>query len=324
MPSATGAVVQGGVVPDIRETLHRAGHGTLCLALEQCRADCATAALEVRGRPGGVFHLRHGNVVAVETAGAPGVEALLLRSGRVSEADWAELPQERAAQGWPGATLVSRGHIGAAELQVVSAMAMRDAVFAVVAGDLADCVTGQEDSPVVQAGPGEDPLQLMDNAVRKLAALAALPQAVLPDRERIVAGPGTGGPAAEGLAPQRREILFLANGRRTPRDIAFALGRSVYNVTVEVSRMLGEGLLERAVRNAGSGVPKVWADQAPVPRRAAAGEREHEDGALPRRIPGASGFMARTLAVRESTASWRELFRFRNGTRSADPGITDP
>lgn len=74
-------------MPDIRASLHRAGHGVLYLALAQCRAARATTALRVSGRPGGMFHIRQGDVVAVETPGAPGVEALLLRSGRVSETD---------------------------------------------------------------------------------------------------------------------------------------------------------------------------------------------------------------------------------------------
>ncbi|MGW2557687.1 MarR family transcriptional regulator [Streptomyces sp. NPDC001514] len=308
---------------DIRESLHRAGHGVLYLALAQCRADRSTTALRVRGRPGGVFHLRQGSVVAVETSGAPGIEALLLRSGRVSEADWAELPAAEVTWGRPGAALVARGHIGAAELQVVSAMAMQDAVFAVIAGDMTDCVAEPDAGPAVPAGTGEDPMRLLDTAARKLAALAALPQAVLPDREPVVAGRGVDGPPDD-LTPQRREILFLADGRRTPRDIAFTLGRGVYNVTVETSRMLGEGLLERAARSVGAGVPKVWADRAPAPRQAAAaGDRPRAGEALPRRTPGASGFRAKTLVAEESTASWKGLFRFRSRTRAQNFRVGD-
>lgn len=270
-----------------------------------------------------MFHLQQGSVVAVESPGAPGVEALLLRSGRVSEADWAELFPARTAPENPDAGLVARGHIGAAELQVVIAMALQDAVFAVVAGDMTDCVAAH-DSPEGPVAPGEDPLRLLDTAARRLAGLAALPHAVLPHRERVVAGQGVSG-AAEELTPHRREILFLADGRRTPRDIAFALGRGVYGVTVEISRMLGEGLLERATHGAEAvGVPRVWAECSPVPRHAAApGDVVRAAEALPRRTPGASGFRSKTLVAEESAASWKGLFRFRGRTREAEFRVAD-
>ncbi|TQK52154.1 hypothetical protein FBY35_2581 [Streptomyces sp. SLBN-118] len=310
-------------MPDIRESLHRAGHGVLSLALAQCRAAGSTMVLRVCGRPGGVFHLRQGSVVAVESPGAPGIQTLLLRSGRISEADWADLVPAGMDARRPGAELVARGQIGAAELQVVSAMALQDAVFAVIAGDMGECIADPESGPLVPVGPGEDPLRLLDNAVRKLAALAALPHPVLPDRERVVAGRGVDGPA-EDLAPHRKEILFLADGRRTPRDIAFMIGRGVYHVTVEISRMLGEGLLERATRSAPTGVPRVLAAQAPVPRRpATAPDGADATGDLPRRTPGASGITEKTLAADVSATSWKGLFRFRSRTRAANSGVTD-
>ncbi|WP_405601606.1 MarR family transcriptional regulator [Streptomyces sp. NBC_01410] len=310
-------------MPDIRESLHRAGQGMLSLALAQCRAAGSTMVLRVCGRPGGVFHLRQGSVVAVESPGAPGIETLLLRSGRVSEADWAALVPAGRDSRRPVAELVARGHIGAAELQVVSAMALQDAVFAVLAGDMGDCLADTESGPLVPVGPGEDPLQLLDDAVRKLAALAAMPHAVLPDRERVVVRRGVDGPA-EDLAPHRKEILYLADGRRTPRDIAFMIGRGVYHVTVEISRMLAEGLLERASRSAGTGVPRVWATQAPVPRRpAAAPDVGDATGELPRRTPGASGITEKTLAADVSATSWKGLFRFRSRTRTANSGVAD-
>ncbi|MEU8621587.1 MarR family transcriptional regulator [Streptomyces sp. NPDC048623] len=278
---------------------HRAGHRLLHLALAQCRAARSTLVLRVHGRPGGVFHLRQGQVIAVETPGAPGVEALLLRSGRVSAADWATLSP--AGVFTPGEELVARGHIGAAELKVVTMMALRDAVFAVVAGDTAECVAVRQSVPAALAAGGEDPLKLLDEAARKVAGLAALPHAVLPDRERVVAGHGVVGPA-EDLAPHRREILFHANGRRTARDIAFVVGRGVYHVTVEISRMLGEGLLERAGWGEGLDTATTWSIPALEPRRPAPGAQPvgERAGGLPYRVPGASGFTTKALVPDES------------------------
>ncbi|MEX0172135.1 MarR family transcriptional regulator [Streptomyces sp. LMG1-1-1.1] len=284
---------------DTRNCLHRAGHRLLHLALAQCRAARSTIVLRVHGRPGGVFHLRHGRVIAVETPGAPGVEALLLRSGRVSAADWGTLTP--TGRFMPGAELVARGSLGAKELQVVTVMALRDAVFAVVAGDTAECVAVPRSVPMAPAPGGEDPLELLDEAARKVAGLATLPQAVLPDRERVIAGHGAAG-LAEGLVRHRREILFHANGRRTARDIAFVVGRGVYHVTVEISRMLGDGLLERAGRGEVLGTAQPWSVPALEPRRAAHGPDPVVIGGadLPYRIPGASGFTMKALVADDS------------------------
>ncbi|MFD8738123.1 MarR family transcriptional regulator [Streptomyces sp. NPDC059618] len=196
------------------------------------------------GKPGGVFHLRDGCVVAVESPGAPGAEARLLRSGRVSGEQWAELLREAGGTRWPEAGLIAHGYAGAAQLRVVCMMAMQDAVFAVVAGDVEAC--GPLDTayePYAPVALGEAPGRLLQDAARKLAAVAALPRPVRPDRERPV-------PAAvpdeirERLPPPQRELLAHADGRRTARDIAFATGLGVYTVTVGIARMLGEELLE--------------------------------------------------------------------------------
>jgi len=54
-----------------------------------------------------------------------------------------------------------------------------------------------------------------------------------------------GGPSS-GVVPgpgQRELLAALANGRRTARDVAFALGRGVYAVTLEIDRMRGADLV---------------------------------------------------------------------------------
>ncbi|MCH0539803.1 MarR family transcriptional regulator [Streptomyces sp. MUM 203J] len=310
-------------------SMQRAGHGVLHRALAQCRTDRATLALHVDGRPGGTFHLRRGAVVAVETPGAPGIEALLLRSGRVGADDWAG-----TASGMPAAELVARGVVGAAELRVLSEMALQDAVFAVVAGETGECAAVPDSGAVVPVATGEDPERLLEAASRRFAALVAMPHAVLPDRDRVTSvshhGTAPSAAAAEDLPPHRREILFLADGRRTPRDIAFAVGRGVYHVTVEASRMLGEGMLRRVRREHEPGSsPRVWTDRVPAPRRTPAvgrsptpyGTAPYPHVELPRRIPGASGITGgreddgsgrastRTLAADEPATSRKGPFR---------------
>lgn len=197
----------------IRDSLGRVGYDLLSRALSECQGTRATGKLRVSGRPGGVFHLRDGCVVAVESPGAPGPEARLLRSGRVSGEQWAALLRESGGTRWPEAGLVAHGYAGAAQLRVVCMMAMQDAAFAVVAGDVEACdPLDAAFEPYAPVAFGEAPGRLLQDAARKLAAVAALPQPVRPDRERPV-------PAAvpdeirDQLPAPHKELLAHADGR---------------------------------------------------------------------------------------------------------------
>ncbi len=119
-----------------------------------------------------------------------------------------------------------------------------------------------------------DVAELCGETERRLVALAELPTPVRPGRDRLSTAPagapsgstapgstapgagshgagatswsGTGAWGGSGLRAAsglRRDVLGLADGRRTARDIAFTLGRGVYPVTVEASRLLADGLL---------------------------------------------------------------------------------
>ncbi|WP_405879985.1 MarR family transcriptional regulator [Streptomyces sp. NBC_01136] len=229
----------------LRDSLDRVGYRLLSSELAECARDAVTGELRVSGRPGGTFHLRRGAVVAVESPGAPGPEALLLRSGRINGAQWAELLGEAGTRRWPEAELIAHGYTGAAQLRVVCVMAMQDAAFAVVAGRMEGCerLTGCEPfGPVVA---GEAPARLLRDAARKLSAVASLPCPVRPEVERPVPAPGADRRDLQ-LSPLGGELIAHADGRRTARDIAFLTGRGVYTVTVEMARLLHEGLLECA------------------------------------------------------------------------------
>ncbi|WP_328750228.1 MarR family transcriptional regulator [Streptomyces sp. NBC_00285] len=218
------------------------GHEHLALALAACGRDSFTGELRITGSPGGTFHFGDGRVVAVESPGAPGPEALLLRSGRVSGEQWAELVRESGGSRWPATALIAHGYAGAAQLRVVCALALHDAAFAMVAGRVEKCERVVTAEPFAQVPVGEMPLRLLQDATRRLIALAALPHPVHPDRERPVPAPALEGTATATTA-LRRDLLDRADGRRTARDLAFRVGRGVYTVTVEVARMLDEGLL---------------------------------------------------------------------------------
>jgi hypothetical protein len=206
--------------------------------MTECRAEGVTGILRVAGNPGGLFHLRKGVVVAVDSPGAPGAEALLLRSGRISEDDWTAALRE-TAEG--DVDLGALGGVGVAELRVVAEMAARDGAFAIAAGVVDEHVVDPTPVDVLVVG-GIEPADLLGETLRRVDAMDALPFPLSPYRERVM--PATEAPT--GLAAEQREILASANGRRTARDIAFAVGRGVYPVMVEISRMLSAGVLQIA------------------------------------------------------------------------------
>lgn len=336
-----------GSGPGSPDSLGRIGYGLLLNALADCGREEFTGALRAAGSPGGTFHLRRGLVVGAESPGAPGPEALLLRSRRISGEDWAELVREAGGARWPGAELIRHGYAGAVQLRVVCMMALRDAVFAVVAGRVDACERDPGAEPLAPVPVGEGPVRLLQDANRKLAALAALPHPVRPNRERPRPSSAPVAVIDAQLTPVQRELLAHADGRRTARDLAFRTGRGVYTVAVEVARMVGTGLLEcvegaaplPVVRLPQEGLrqrrppppspppplPHPHVDPAVVtalaavlasdaqPVRRSAPPSQAPAPALPRREPGASG-ITETLAPEKRGTSWKGFFRMRNGS----------
>ncbi|WP_093588040.1 hypothetical protein [Lentzea waywayandensis] len=190
----------------------------------------ATGTLHVLGNPGGIVHLHDGGITCIESAGAPGTDALLLRTGRLSESEWTS-----------ALTTGTLGTLGETELHVVTMMATHDAAFSIVAGDVEECSFTPQvlDAPVTMTA-AIDPVDLLQETSRRITSLQALEHPLCPHRERLAAARAA---TVRDLGPVRGEIVAHATGRRTTRDIAFAAGRSVYPVTVEACRMVADGLL---------------------------------------------------------------------------------
>ena len=144
-----------------------------------------------------------------------------------------------------------------------------DAMFVLASGSVQEyrAEPGPADA-VLPLEPGAETGWLLAEAARRLRVLACLP--ARHDRDRVVAAP----PAAPGarLGGGQDEILALADGRRTPRDIAFALGRGVYATMLQLARMHQAGLLatvsprtvpEQAGREPGTGSEQVAASGLP-------------------------------------------------------------
>jgi hypothetical protein len=247
--------------------------------LVRLRAERFSGAVVVSGSPGGVIHLRDGLVAAIRTPGAPTAESLLLKSGRVGEEEWAAARAGCPADADLAVTLVELGVIGAAELEVVCTAALFDAAFAMALSPPGGWeLTDSERPPELVALPGVEPQPLAEEASRRVALLARLWGPPGEFARARIRRPAQEASAAEPAVPARyRDILLSANGRRTPRDIAFALGRGVFPVMLDLTRLSSRRLVEQDQPAA----PLV------APRTAPSGPAPADDGhPLPRRSPG--------------------------------------
>lgn len=191
---------------------------------------------------GGAIHLADGRVAAIQTPGAPSPEVLLLRSHRVTEAGWDDAFAAAATSGGRmSAELVRRAMVGSGELEGLLRTALADAMFVLANGTVEEYRA--EPGPVecvLPLEPGAEPDGLLAEASRRIRVLAALPGRN--DRGRLRAVAVTVPPGVR-LGEGQDEILALADGRRTPRDLAFALGRGVYATMLQMARMQQAGLL---------------------------------------------------------------------------------
>ena len=148
---------------------------------------------------------------------------------------------------------------------------------------------------VLPLRPGAEPDSLLAETSRRIRVLAALP--ARNGRDRIVAATGAVQPGVR-LGDGQDEILALADGRRTARDIAFALGQRRLRHDAAAGPDAADGLLvavspqaadAAAAQNAPSGRPRRPADglRAAAPPARRAGSTATPVGARPG--PGTAG-----------------------------------
>ncbi|WP_083420089.1 DUF4388 domain-containing protein [Pseudofrankia sp. BMG5.36] len=199
-----------------------------------------TGTLRVEGaRVGGMIVFHSGLVIAAETAAAPGLEPLLLRSGRISGEDWTETFAQAAPEGRLRAALVERGLLGSASVQVLTQTAAMDAVFALAVAEVHTCSpdpAGPGLPPLVPLVPGMDVGRVVRETRRRVDIAAEWRERGLDPWVR---------PHPTASAPpineDRAEVLTRVNGRRTCRDIAFLLGRGLFAVMSDLRLLLEDG-----------------------------------------------------------------------------------
>jgi hypothetical protein len=261
--------------------------------LLRCHRERFTGVLHVDGAPGGTIRLRDGLVIAADTPAAPGPEVLLLRSGRVTEHEWTRAYDTAVPYGRLAAELAERGMVGEAGVEALCLLAIADALFAMTAYGAErvrrEPLGPDAVPPPLPLDPGADPHRLVRETARRMRAAAAWTElgVTVRGRPRPAPSPPAGGPPPD---PIQRDVLGAVNGRRTPRDIAFAAGRGLYAVLGEIARLVREGFLE-------PGVPL------------AAGSPAEGPAGLPRRRRGAS--MINEMLPRPRTGGTPRLRRLR-------------
>jgi hypothetical protein len=109
-------------------------------------------------------------------------------------------------------------------------------MFALVSGQVDGWTEAPAAGCLLPLAPAVRSGWLLAEATRRGQALASFPEPVVSARDRIAAAPGTAR-ADRVLTPGQEEILALADGRRTARDLAFALGRGLYETLLQLARM---------------------------------------------------------------------------------------
>lgn len=299
--------------------------------LTQLRQDRFTGAVVVEGGSGGTLFLRDGLVGAVESPAAPSVRSLLLKSSRIGEHDW-EAALVAVGEDRPlAAVLTGRGIISDAELSVICTAALFDGAFAMALQPVTGWRLDPGRDPELGAWPGHEPPRLVEETGVRLRTL----------REQVASvGEFARTPVlpairtdVEGLGSRDRTLLLSVNGRRTPRDLAFATGRGVYPVMIDLLRLTARRFLVQTVEPHAPGpvvtartserpAPPPPADDAPLPRRSPG--RNLPQGRLP------ANAQAPTAMSEEQRSTVLRLRLIRNAlsdvpaSPDGDPHTADP
>ena len=217
--------------------------------LVELAAKRATGALHLNGRWGGVVFLERGEVAHVESPLTPGLAALLLRPTSTEER-WAELAaamrEGDAEVATAAAARLARGDTTPpAHLEILRRGAMADAALPVL-GVPAVAAKGRS-----RFRPGErhwsapggttTVADLLTEVRRRVHVLSRLAPGVRPDLpvRRAAHLPF----AHVRLTASQWDVVRLADGARTPLDIAWLLGHGVFATTVAVHELVHLGLL---------------------------------------------------------------------------------
>ncbi|GII78402.1 hypothetical protein Sru01_33840 [Sphaerisporangium rufum] len=203
-------------------------------------ADRATGALRV-GRAGTVY-LTRGRVSHVESPGTPGVEEMLVASGRLRPATVRGVRQSAGELADGGERLVRQGLLTRGELQFCVLGATLDAAFFVLAAAGARTRFRPDDRHWIGDQWYFDVAGLFRECRRRRDRLDQVCPSPELDTRPVAPVPRV--PAQRVvLTAVQWELLRHADGAATPADLARRLGRPVYAVLLAVRQLGAAGLL---------------------------------------------------------------------------------
>ncbi|CAM5431678.1 transcriptional regulator [Streptomyces xanthochromogenes] len=198
----------------------------------------ATGAL-LRDR--GTLYLCDGQVVHAESPAAPGIDVLLTAAGRLRPEGWQEAVDRAGPRGRVGRFLVESGQVGDGELEICHLAALHDAAFFALAPTSGP--TRFRYGVAHWMGPVRPvPAEAVEReAARRRELLEAIWHCPDLDTAPVVR---SARPPDAPLTPRQRAVLALADGVRTPLDIARLLGRPAFHTLVDMRRLAAFGAVE--------------------------------------------------------------------------------
>ena len=217
--------------------------------LVELAAKRATGALHLNGRWGGVVFLERGEVASVESPLTPGLAALLLRPA-ATEAAWADLTAamrdgDDGAATAAATRLARNGTTPPAHVEILRRGATADAALPVLGAPAAAAKGRSRFRPGERhwSAPGGTTTvaDLLAEVRRRVHVLSRLAPGVRPDLpvRRAAHLPF----AQVRLSAGQWDAVRLADGARTPSDLAWLLGRGVFATTVAVHELVHLGVL---------------------------------------------------------------------------------
>ncbi|MFJ6697432.1 transcriptional regulator [Streptomyces sp. NPDC091272] len=218
-------------------------------------------------RDHGTLYLADGKVVHAESPAAPGLDVLL--HGRLPREGWQEAFDRAGPAGRVGRFLVDSGRLADGELELAHLGALFDAAYFALA-------------------PGSGPTRFRHGVAHWMGPVRPVPARTVareclrrrqlldslwphPEMDNSPVGPGD---TDLHVTRRQQDVLDLADGVRTPADIARALGRPAFHTLVDIRRLAAAGAVT---------TPAAAPPPTPVPRWVA-DMKEDPDVALLRRL----------------------------------------
>ena len=252
--------------------------------------------LQVDGQPGGTIYFSGGRISACETSGAPSLEVVLLRSRRIPETDWdAAFTAAAVGERQITAELVGRELIRRAKLEALLRIALADAMFALLSGQVNGWLKAPAADCLLPLAPSAQCGWLIAEATRRGQVLAAFPGPPLSAQDRsrpcraagevdLPARPGPGrdpdpgqraahGPRP-GVRPRPRAVRDDARagpdaGRQCGGNNPVLCRPNHCRPAGPSARLPASGEDDRTV----TGLPRRRKERAPAPRTAEPGRR---------------------------------------------------